>query len=42
VVVINTVGAETEANALTLKITGQSAVGSNDIQLRGSMIEYLS
>lgn len=41
-VAISITGAETEANALTLKITGQSAVAGNDINLRGSMIEYLS
>ncbi len=34
-------GTETDANALTLKLTGQSAVGSNDITIRGSMVEYL-
>jgi hypothetical protein len=39
---IVTAGAETEANALTLKLTGQSGTASNDINLRGSMIEYLS
>lgn len=41
-VAVSTTGTETEANALVLKITGQSAVGSNDINLKGSMIEYLS
>lgn len=39
---ISTTGAETEANAITLKITGQSGTASNDINLRGSMVEYLS
>lgn len=42
VVAISTTGTETEANALVLKITGQSAIAGADINMRGSMIEYLS
>lgn len=34
--------AETDANALVLKITGQSGTGSNDILLDETMIEFLN
>lgn len=34
--------AETDANALVLKITGQSGTGSNDILLDETMVEFLN
>jgi hypothetical protein len=32
---------ETDANAITLKVTGQSGTGSNDMKIEGSMVEFL-
>ena len=32
---------ETDSGALTLKVTGQSGTGSNDITIQGSMVEFL-
>ena len=32
---------ETDTGALVLKVTGQSAVGSNDITIQGSQVEFL-
>lgn len=37
-----TTAAETDANALVVKITGQSGTGSNDILLDETMIEFLN